>query len=130
MSDNFSADEWLKIAKSSASSEQCGMFLLHNGVVRITKKSKARSIDDDNTPVKGILISSDHNLIDKAVQETYTLPGIYYVRVQINTGKLHVGDSIMYVLVGGDIRPHVISALEYLVEQLKTVCIQEKELFD
>jgi len=33
----------------------------------------------------------------------------------------------MYVLVGGDIRPHVIDALQFLVERIKTQCVVEIE---
>ena len=29
------------------------------------------------------------------------------------------GDDIMYILIGGDIRPNVINGLEFLVERLK-----------
>ena len=41
---------------------------------------------------------------------------------------MQVGDDIMYVLVGGDIRPHVVDGLQFLVEQLKTQCVTEAEL--
>ena len=37
-------------------------------------------------------------------------------------------DDIMLVLVGGDIRPHVIDALQFLVGKLKTECVSEKEI--
>ena len=33
-----SMDEWLKEAKQDPKAAQCGMFLTHNGVVRITPK--------------------------------------------------------------------------------------------
>ena len=39
-----------------------------------------------------------------------------------------VGDDIMYVLIGGDIRPHVVEALQYLVGRIKTECVTETEL--
>jgi molybdopterin synthase catalytic subunit len=45
----------------------------------------------------------------------------------MNEGILKVGDDIMYVLVGGDIRPHVIDALQALVEEIKTKCVTEIE---
>ena len=49
------------------------------------------------------------------------------MRVWLNEGELKVGDDIMYVLVGGDIRPHVIDALQFLVEKIKTQCVVEIE---
>ena len=33
----------------------------------------------------------------------------------------------MYVLIGGDIRPHVIDALQFLVEKIKSECVIEIE---
>ena len=47
------------------------------------------------------------------------MPGIYCVKAWLNEGELAVGDDIMLVLVGGDIRPHVVDALQALVGRLK-----------
>ena len=33
----------------------------------------------------------------------------------------------MYVLIGGDIRPHVVEALQYLVGRIKNECVREEE---
>ena len=55
------------------------------------------------------------------------MEGIYYVRVWLNEGELQVGDDIMYVLIGGDIRPHVVDCLQSLVETIKTTCVLEDE---
>jgi len=33
----------------------------------------------------------------------------------------------MYVLIGGDIRPHVVDALQFLVGKIKTECVTEIE---
>ena len=49
--------------------------------------------------------------------------------VWLNRGKLAVGDDIMLVLVGGDIRPHVVDALQALVEEIKTYCVTETEQY-
>ena len=40
-----------------------------------------------------------------------------------------MGDDIMYVLIGGDIRPRVIDALNFLVGRIKSECVIEKEVF-
>jgi len=45
----------------------------------------------------------------------------------LNEGLLEVGDNIMHVLIGGDIRPHVIDGLQSLVEKIKTECVTEIE---
>jgi len=38
-------------------------------------------------------------------------------------GLLDVGDDIMYVLIGGDIRPHVIDGLQFIVEKIITISV-------
>ena len=50
------------------------------------------------------------------------MPGIGYVRVWLNEGQLEVGDDIMLVLVGGDIRPAWLMRLVSLVGELKPLC--------
>ena len=57
------------------------------------------------------------------------MEGIYYIRVWLNEGLLEPGDDIMYVLLGGDIRPHVIDGLQYLVSRIKSECVTETELY-
>lgn len=39
-----------------------------------------------------------------------------------------MGDDIMYVLIGGDIRPNVIDALQNLVGKIKNEMVQEVEI--
>ena len=65
-----------------------------------------------------------------AIAETYQLEGIYYVKAWLNEGNLTVGDDIMYVLIGGDIRTHVVDALQFLVGKLKNECVQETEIYE
>ena len=70
-------------------------------------------------------ISDDE--FDAAVAEALTWEGIEYVKVWLNEGELTLGDDIMYVLVGGDIRPRVIDALQSLVGTIKNECVSEVE---
>ena len=72
--------------------------------------------------------SYDAAAVDAAVEEALTWPGIEYVRVWLNEGTLSVGDDIMYVLIGGDIRPNVIDALQNLVGKIKNEMVQEVEI--
>lgn len=122
-----SIDEWLKEAKTDPVALQEGMFLVHNGVVRQTPKAKVRQGIDDGSMVKGMEFTYDAAKVDVAIAETYKMDGIFHVRVWLNEGKLELGDDIMYVLIGGDIRPHVIDALQFLVEKIKSECVTEIE---
>ncbi|NLN49040.1 MAG: molybdenum cofactor biosynthesis protein MoaE [Clostridiales bacterium] len=122
-----SMDNWLKEAKSEQKAIQQGMFLVHNGTVRQTPKAKVRYGHDDGSIVKAMEFSYDKEKVDQAIEKTYKMEGIFHVRVWLNEGLLEVGDDIMYVLIGGDIRPHVIDALQFLVGKIKTECVTEIE---
>ena len=124
-----SLDLWLKEAKTEPAAADCGMFLIHNGIVRQTAKAKVRQGAENTDPVRGMLFSYDREKAARAVDSARSLPGIRYVRIWLNRGQLSVGDDIMLVLVGGDIRPHVIDALQTLVGTLKNECVTETELF-
>ena len=123
-----SADAWLREAKSLEAAGKIGMYLLHNGVVRQTARAQVREGDALAGPVTGMRFSYDPERVAAAVEDARRLPGIGHVRVWLNRGELKVGDDLMLVLVGGDIRPHVIAALESLVETLKSRCVTEEEL--
>jgi molybdopterin synthase catalytic subunit len=104
------------------------MYLIHNGTVRQTARAAVRDGAADTAPVVGMEFSCDTEKAARAVEETKRMPGIYHVRVWLNEGRLGPGDDIMLVLVGGDIRPHVVDALQYLVGVLKSECVTEREL--
>ena len=125
-----SMDQWLEEAKKHESAEKIGMYLTHNGVVRKTAKAKARMGEENTKDVQGMLFSYDEQKAAQAIEEAYKLEGIYYVKAWLNEGVLNVGDDIMYVLIGGDIRPHVVTALQFLVGKLKNECVEEKEIYE
>jgi len=122
-----SMDQWLKEAKNQPSALQEGMFLVHNGVVRQTSKVKVREGIEDGKTITGMQFSYDDAKVQAAIAETYGLPGVFYVRAWLNEGNLEVGEDIMYLLIGGDIRPHVIDGLQFLVDKIKKECVVEIE---
>ena len=122
-----SIDAWLDEAKKDPNADQIGMYLTHNGVVRRTAKAQVRAGEADAKPVTGMYFTYDAARMEAAVAEAKHMPGIYYVKAWLNEGELAVGDDIMLVLVGGDIRPHVVDALQALVGKLKTECVTELE---
>ena len=124
-----SMDSWLKEAKAHESAPKIGMYLTHNGIVRESAKAKVRQGAADTRPVVGMQFSYDQKAVDEIIAQTYQREGIYYIRVWLNQGVLSVGDDIMYVLIGGDIRPRVVAALEELVGRIKRECVTETELY-
>ena len=124
-----SMDAWLQEAKAHESAPRIGMYLTHNGVVRQSAKAKVREGQENTRPVTGMAFSYDADRVAAVVEDTYRLPGIEYIKVWLNEGELKVGDDIMYVLIGGDIRPHVVDGLQYLVGRLKNECVSETERY-
>ena len=120
MAEMPSIDTWLREAKADPSFRGCGMYLVHNGTVRETPKAEVRGVETDGV--------RPGDKVAAAVEETRALDGIGYVRVWLNSGELAVGDDIMLVLIGGDIRPRVIDALQHLVGTIKNTCVVEQEL--
>ena len=124
-----SMDAWLKEAKAHESAPKIGMYLSHNGIVRQSAKAKVRFNEDGTKPVVGMVFSYDEAKVNTVIEDTYRMDGIYYIRVWLNEGELQTGDDIMYVLIGGDIRPHVVDALQYLVGRVKNECVVETEIY-
>lgn len=125
-----SVDQWLREAKADPGASGCGMYLAHNGTVRQTARAKVRQGEQDTKPVRGMRFSYDGERVEEAVAQTRAMEGIGYVRVWLNEGELSLGDDIMLVLIGGDIRPRVVDALQYLVGRIKNECVIEQEIYD
>ena len=123
-----SIDAWLKEAKAHETAPLCGMYLTHNGTVRQTAKAKVRCGAEDTKEVTGMIFSYDEEKVNAVIADTCKMDGIYYIKVWLNEGRLQVGDDIMYVLIGGDIRPRVVDALQYVVGRVKNECVVETEL--
>ena len=122
-----SMDAWLLEAKRHESAPKIGMYLTHNGVVRQSARAKVRLGAEDTKPVTGMYFAYDREKVDAVIADAYKMDGIYYIKVWLNEGELSLGDDIMYVLVGGDIRPHVVDGLQYLVGRIKSECVTETE---
>lgn len=123
-----SIDAWLREAKASENADRIGMYLTHNGVVRGSARATVRN-GEEAPAVTGMRFSYDAAGVEAAIAETYQMEGIYFVRVWLNEGELRVGDDIMLVLIGGDIRPRVIDALQSLVGRIKNECVTEQETY-
>lgn len=118
-SDRPSLDAWLAELKASDDFASTGMFLAHNGVVRARSR--------DGRPVTGMQLLVDRERLAEIVETATLMEGVTHVRAWVNEGELGVGDDIMYVMVGGDIREHVFEALMALVGMIKTEVVTEAE---
>ena len=124
-----SLDDWLREAREQPDAPENGMYLFHNGVVRAAPKAVVRSGAERKADVEGMNFSYDREKLAAAIARAEAMPGIFFIRVWLNEGRLSVGDDIMLVLIGGDIRPRVIDALQSLVGEIKSGCVREEELY-
>ncbi len=124
-----SLDQWMNEVKRGPNADQIGMYLVHNGVVRGTARSQVREGDRHARPVSSMRFSYDKEKVAQAVAAAEQMEGIYAIRVWLNQGMLQVGDDIMMVLIGADIRPHAVETLEILVGRIKSECVSEEEQY-
>ncbi|MDI6901357.1 MAG: molybdenum cofactor biosynthesis protein MoaE [Anaerosomatales bacterium] len=117
-----SIDTWLEEIKSGGETAGVGMFLAHNGIVRASSR--------DGRAVTGMELAVDRERLAQIVETARLMEGIAHVRVWVNEGTLDVGDDIMYVFVGGDVRENVFGALQALVTMIKTEVVAETERYE
>lgn len=107
--------------KSHPNFSAMGMIASHLGIVRATSL--------DGREVKAIEVVFHQKKIDDIVNDIKRKPGIVEVLVETFGGRLNVGDNVMFVAVGGDIRKHVFSALIETVNRIKSEGSSKKEIF-
>lgn len=98
-----------------------GMILCHVGVVRETSR--------DGRPVSGLDLTVDRNALESILSEQRKKPGIVEILVEIQVGSLNVGDEVMFIVVAGDIRDHVIPVLEDTLNAIKKQVTRKTEHF-
>lgn len=97
--------------KTHSDYKKVGMILCHNGVVRGTSR--------DGAPVTSIDVKADREAIDAVVAEQKARPGIIEILVEVNEGRLAVGDDLLAIVVAGDIRENVIAVLTDTLNAVK-----------
>jgi len=107
--------------KSHPDYAKVGMILCHNGVVRGTSR--------DGRRVSGLTLTVDRVALDAILAEQRQRPGIVDIRVEIREGSLKVGDDVMFIVVAGDLRDHVIPVLEDTLNAIKKRVTRKTEHF-
>ena len=97
-----------------------GMIASHRGVVRAFTR--------DGKPVRTFQAVFDRGAVSRILEEIRKRPGIVEVLVEYTEEVLHPGEDIMLVVVAGDIREHVFSALMDAVEQIKVLGSKKTEV--
>ena len=107
--------------KSHPDYPKVGMILCHNGVVRGTSR--------DGRHVSGLTLTFDRGALEAILAEQRRRPGIVEVLVEIREGSLKVGDDVMFIVVAGDLRDHVIPVLEDTLNAIKKRVTHKEEHF-
>ncbi|UCG80281.1 MAG: molybdenum cofactor biosynthesis protein MoaE [Desulfobacterales bacterium] len=111
----------IETLKSHPDYTQVGMILCHNGIVRGTSR--------DGRPVSGLTLTVDHEALDAILSEQRQRSGIVEILVEIREGSLRVGDDVMFIVVAGDLRDHVIPVLEDTLNAIKKRVTHKVEHF-
>ena len=108
--------------KNHKDSNRIGMIASHLGIVRGDSRKMKKE-------VKAVEVVYKREIINEIIHEIKSMDGIIEVLVDINEGRLDVGDDLMFVAVGGDIRENVFPALIKAVDLLKARACSKKEIF-
>lgn len=100
--------------------ENVGMILIHNGVVRETSRN-------DSSRIKQLEVTPDLDRIKSIQQEFEAKEGIFKIVIEAKQGVFNPGEDLLYIIVAGDIRENVTSALNQILNQVKSEAIHKKE---
>jgi molybdopterin synthase catalytic subunit len=107
--------------REHSDSRKMGMIASHLGIVRETSLS--------GKFVQDIEVTYNPEKLDEIIHDIRSLPGIVDILVETASGRLEVGDPVMAVVVGGDVRDHVFPALIKAVDRIKTeACVKHESL--
>ena len=114
-------DKIIDKIKNHKKADSIGMIASHLGIVR--------GFSRNGKDVEGVDVKYDMVTLDDIVSNIKNMPGIVEVLIEVNEGNLKVGDELMFVAIGGDIRENVFSALMEAVEQIKKNAVTKQEIF-
>lgn len=116
----MSIEELIRKVKKHPRYSEVGMILCHNGVVRGTSRNR--------TPVTELTVRVDRQVLDEILANIRNRPGIIEALADVREGTFKVGDDVMYVVVAGDFRENVFSALQDAVNLIKRRVTKKTEI--
>lgn len=109
-----------ELKKKPGFTEKVGMLLVHNGVVRGTQRQSGK-------PVERLEIKPDLARVEAICQELSQRPGIFSVTAKANSGTFVPGDDVLFIIVAGDIREHVVPTLADALNRIKAEAVGKSE---
>jgi len=102
--------------------ENVGMVLVHNGVVRGTSRLEPGT-------VTAVEVAPDQTRMEAICREAQSRPGIFRVLAEANSGLLKAGDDLLFIIVAGDFRENVTVVLADVLNRIKSEAVTKKEIF-
>jgi molybdopterin synthase catalytic subunit len=115
-------DKLLEKIRKHPDFHKVGMIASHLGIVRGHSRSGRK--------VVGVEVSYNMDALNDIIAKLKAMPGIVDALIEVTPGMLNVGDEVMYLAVGGDIRENVFSALINGVEMIKKDASSKREIYE
>lgn len=111
-----------ELKKRPEFTENVGMILIHNGVVRNWSRQ-------DKAKVSAVEVSPNYEKIEALRQAYLQYPGIFDIIVEAQDGMLQPGDDLLFIIVAGDIRENIKPVLAELLDRIKSEAVHKREIF-
>ena len=111
-----------ELKKEPGFADNVGMILVHNGVVRGWSRK-------DHSEVTAIEITPDIEKMEEIRKEIEARDGIFRAVAHARSGLMQPGDDVLFLIVAGDIRENVKSALADLLDRVKAEAVTKREIF-
>ncbi len=104
----------------NAEKEKIGMIATHIGIVKGINEGKR---------VKSMKVYFYRDKLSRIIEDVKKREGIMEVKVKVNEGELSAGEWIMVVMIAGEKRDIVFSALIDAVERIKKEATKKEEVY-
>ncbi len=111
-----------KIKAEPGFTDNVGMILVHNGVVRgWSRKGRQK--------VGSITIEPDLAKMQAICRDLESRPGIFRITAHAESGVMKPGDDVLFLIVAGDIRENVKAVFSELLDRIKAEAVFKQEVF-
>ncbi len=108
------------LKKDQDFSQQVGMVMIHNGVVRGWSK-------EDQENVQSLEVRVDQNKVKELKENYKKKPGIFKIIIEAQEGHFKPGDDLLQIIVAGDVRENVLPVMSGLLDDLKNQALFKTE---
>ncbi len=109
-----------EMKKEPGFTENVGMVMVHNGVVRGWSRK-------GHETVKSVNVTPNVEKMREICAELEKRPGIWKIKAEANSGELKPGDDLLFLVVAGDIRENVKATFAELLDKIKAEAVFKKE---